>query len=260
MLRNTSAIGGYFIAASDGHLGTVSDFLFDDVSWLIRWLVVDTGNWLSGRKVLLPAFALGHLNAERHEFAVRLTMKQVKDSPDIDTMRPVSRQVEANIYDYYGWSPYWSTSLYMGGYGFGYGGGAMTPLPLEGSSRREEDTAAARRSDDDPHLRSIEAIIGYHIHASDGEIGHVDDFLFEDADWSIHYLVVDTKNWWPGKKVLVSPRSIREIDWTDNLVNVNVDRQKVKNSPGYDPSASVDRNYEKHFHSYYDGLRSGVLP
>ena len=260
MLRNTSAIDGYFIAASDGHLGTVSDFLFDDVSWLVRWLVVDTGSWLSGRKVLLPAFALGHLDAERREFAVRLTMQQVKDSPDIDTMRPVSRQVEANIYDYYGWSPYWNTGLYMGGYGFGYGGGAMAPLPLQGSSRREEDIAAARRSDDDPHLRSIEAIIGYHIHASDGEIGHLNDFLIEDADWSIHYLIVDTKNWWPGKKVLVSPRSIQEIDWTDNLVNINVDRQKVKDSPAYDVSATVDRDYEKHFHSYYDGLRSGVLP
>jgi hypothetical protein len=130
MLRNASKINGYAIVASDGHLGTVSDFLFDDVSWLIRWLVVDTGNWLSGRKVLLPAFALGHLDAERREFSVRLTRQQVKDSPDIDTKRPVSRQMEANVYDYYGWSPYWSTGLYMGGYGYGYGygGGTMGPL------------------------------------------------------------------------------------------------------------------------------------
>ena len=209
MLRNTSAIDGYFIAASDGHLGTVSDFLFDDVSWLVRWLVVDTGNWLSGRKVLLPAFALGHLDAERREFAVRLTMQQVKDSPDIDTKRPVSRQMEANIYDYYGWSPYWSTGLYMGGYGFGYGR-RHSAIASHGIHAARGRYRRCRRSDDDPHLRSIEAITGYHIHASDGEIGHVDDFLVEDADWSIHYLVVDTKNWWPGKKVLISPRSIQK--------------------------------------------------
>jgi hypothetical protein len=256
MLRNASAINGYTIAASDGHLGTVSDCLFDDASWLIRWLVVDTGTWLSGRKVLLPAFALGHIDPERREFSVRLTRQQVKDSPDIDTERPVSRQMETDIYDYYGWSPYWSSGLYMAG----YGGGAMAPLPLPGSSRREEDIAAARRSGDDPHLRSVKAITGYHIHASDGEIGHVGDFLVEDADWSIHYLVVDTRNWWPGRKVLVSPRSVREIDWTDNLVNINVDRQRVKESPGYDASKTVDRDYEKHFHSYYDGIRSGTLP
>ena len=196
--------------ASDGHLGTVSDFLLCDAGWLDGWRVVETGSWLSGRKVLLPAFALGHLDPERREFSVRLTRQQVKDSPNIATERPVSRQMETGIYDYYGWSPYWGSGLYMGGYGFGYGygGGAMTPLPMLGSSRREEDIVAAQRSDDDPHLRSTEAVTGYHIHAKDGEIGHVADFLIEDADWSIHYLVVDTKNWWPRKQVLVSARSV----------------------------------------------------
>ena len=260
MLRNAAEIDGYAIAASDGHLGTVSDFLFDDVSWLIRWLVVDTGNWLSGRQVLLPTIALGHIDPERREFSVRLTRQQVKDSPDLDTKRPVSRQMEANIYDYYGSSPYWSTGLYMGGYGYGYGGVVMGSPSSREAMRREEDIASSQRSDDDPHLRSIEAIAGYHIHANDGEIGHVDDFLVEDADWSIRYLVVDTRNWWPGRKVLVSPRLVREIGWTDGLVNINVDRQSVKDSPAYDASKTVDRDYEKHFHSYYDGIRSGTLP
>ncbi len=261
MLRNASAVSGYAIIASDGHLGTVSDFLFDDTTWLIRWLVVETGNWLSGRKVLLPAFALGHLNLERREFSVRLTRQQVKDSPDIDTERPVSRQMETGIYDYYGWSPYWASGADMGGwgYGYGYGGGAVAPFPSPGSSRREVNIVAARRSDDDPHLRSTEAISGYHIHAKDGEIGHVEDVLIEEADWSIHYLIVDTKNWWPGKKVLVSPRSVREIDWADNLVNIDLDRQKVKDGPAYDSSLTVDRAYEQHFHNYYDGIR-GNLP
>lgn len=257
MLWNASAIKGYAIAASDGRLGSVSDLLFDDASWLIRWLVVDTGKWLSGRKVLLPPLVLGHPDPKEHEFPVRLTKQQVKDSPDIATDRPVSRQSETNVYDYYGWSPYWGTGFYMGGYGFmGGAGGAMTASPYPGSnyldSRRREATAGeAQREKDDPHLRSIEAVAGYHIHASDGEIGHVEDFLVEEADWSIHYLVVDTKNWWPGKKVLISPRSAREIDWTDKLVYLTVDRQKVKDSPAYDASVTVDRAYERHFHSHY---------
>ena len=123
-----------------------------------------------------------------------------------------------------------------GGYGYGYGGGAIAPLPSPGSMRRAEDIAAAQQSDDDPHLRSVEAVTGYHIHASDGEIGYVEDFLLQDTDWSIHNLVVDTTNWWPGKKVLIAPRSIQEIDWTDNLVNLKIDREKVKNSPAYDAS------------------------
>ena len=245
MLRNASAIKGYAITASDGRIGTVSDFLFDDASWLIRWLVVDTGNWLTGRKVLLAPSVLGHLDPNGSEFSVSLTMQQVKNSPDIDTERPVSRQIESDIYDYYGWSPYWGAGA--GYLGFGFGGGATAPLPSPRSRRRAEDIAAARRSDDDPHLRSVEAVTGYHIHASDGEIGHVADFLVEDSDWSIHEIVVDTKNWWPGKNVLISPRLIREIDWMNNIVKLNVDRERVKDSPAFDASTTVDQALHETF-------------
>jgi PRC-barrel domain len=255
MLWNASAINGYAIAASDGEIGTVSDFLFDDSSWLVRWLVVDTGKWLSGRKVLLPTSVLGHFDEAGEKIPVRLTMQQVRDSPEIDTDRPVSRQMETSVYDYYGWSPYWGTGFYMGGYG--YVPGAMVAAPAR---RREEDIADAWRRDDDLHLRSVEAVTGYHIHASDGEIGHVEDFLVEDADWSIHYLVIDTKNWWPSKKVLISPRSARDIDWMDRLVNLDVDRQKVKDSPPYDASTPVDRAYEKDFHKHYGEVQPSDPP
>jgi hypothetical protein len=271
MLRNASVIKGYAIAASDGRLGTVSDFLFDDSSWLIRWVVVDTGKWLSGRKVLLPPSVLGHLDPKAQEFSVRLTMQEVKDSPDIDTDRTVSRQMETTVYDYYGWSPYWGTGFYMGGYGYPSGAGYMNGLgymggsvagtsPPVGLKQHEEHDGDSRPHDGDLHLRSTEAVTGYHIHASDGEIGHVQDFLIEDADWSIHYLVVDTKNWWPGKKVLISPRSAREIEWTDRLVNLDVDRQRVKDSPLYDASTMVDRTYERRFHKYYGDVRPSDQP
>jgi hypothetical protein len=258
MLRKASAIRGYAIAASDGRIGTVSDFLFDDAIWMIRWLVVDTGNWLSGRKVLLPLTALGQLDPNGRKFAVGSTMQQVKDSPGIDTGRPVSRQIETNIYDCYGCHPYWGGGRFMGGYG--YGGGAMPVSLLPDSKRLEEDIAAAQQNNDDPHLRSIEAVTEYHIHASDGEIGHVEDFLLEDAEWSIQYLVVDTRNWWPGKRVLISPRSAQKIDWTDNLVHLNVDRQRVKDSPAYNASTTVDRAYEKNFRNHYGDARSNSRP
>ena len=253
MLTKASDIDGYAIAASDGTLGTVKDFLFDDASWLVRWLVVDTGNWLSGRKVLLPPVALGHPDPTKREFPVRLTKQQVKDSPAIDTERPVSRQMEHTLYDYYGWSPYWGSGLYMGGFmgGYGYMGGAASMSPTPEAKRRAEHLADDQRAHDDPHLRSIDAVRGYHIHASDGEVGHVADFLLDDTDWSIHYLVVDTKNWWPGKSVLISPRSVHDINWKDRLVNLGVDREKVKNTPAYDEFTTVDRAYEKRFHDYY---------
>ncbi len=258
MLWNASAIKGYAIAASDGRLGTVSDFLFDDVSWSIRWLVVNTGNWLSGRKVLLPPSALGHPDPKVREFSVGPTMQQVKDSPDIDTDEPVSRQIETDIYDYYGWPSYWGMGLYMGGYGYAWSSMAASSY-LE-SRRREEALADTQRDDGDPDLRSIATVTGYHIHASDGEIGHVEDFLLEDADWSIHFLVVDTKNWWPGKKVLISPRSAQEINWRDRLVYLNVDRQRVKDSPAYDASTTVDGAYEQRFHDHYDDILATDQP
>ena len=252
MLWNASVIKGYAIEASDGDIGTVSDFLFDDASWLVRWLVVDTGNWLSGRKVLLPPSVLGRLYAKDRVFAVKLTKEQIKDSPEIDTDRPVSRQMETSVYDYYGWSPYWGTGFYMGGYGYMPGSGMASPYL--GARRHEQEIAEAQADRDDVHLRSVEAVTGYHIHASDGEVGHVEDFLVEDADWSIHYLVVDTKNWWPGKKVLILPRLALEIDWTDKLVNLKVDRQTVKDSPAYDASITVDQAYEETVLTYY-GIR-----
>ncbi len=249
MLTKASAIDGYAIAASDGRIGTVHDFLFDDVSWRVRWLVVDTGGWLSGRRVLLPPSVLGHPDRAKQEFAVRLTMQEVKDSPAIDTDEPVSRQMETDIYDYYGWAPYWGGGFYMGNYGFA--GGMASPYL---GRPHQAETAETRPHDGDPHLRSIEAVSGYHIHATDGEVGHVADFLLEDGDWSVHYLVVDTRNWWPGKKVLISPRSARKIDWIERLINLDVDRNTVKGSPVYDASTIVDRAYEKHFHSHYDSV------
>ena len=256
MLWHTSAIKGYAVASSDGELGTVSDILFDDASWSVRWLVVDTGKWLSGRKVLLPPSALGSVDANRHRLSVKLTMQQVKDSPQIDTDLPVSRQMETGVYDYFGWNPYWGSGYSMGGYG------SISPgmiSPYLGSRRREQVIAEARSSDhDDVHLRSVEAVTGYHIHARDGEIGHVEDFLVDDADWSIHYLVVDTKNWWPGKKILVSSRSAGEIDWTGRLVNLDVDRQRIKDSPAYDPSMTIDRAYDEKLLTYYGIKRAAA--
>ena len=261
MLTTASEIKGYAIAASDGDLGKVSDFLFDDSSWLVRWLVVDTSHWITGRKVLLPASALGHPDAAAQKFSVRLTKEQVKSSPDVDSELPVSRQMESNIYDYYGWSPYWGSGLYMGGFGYGYVGGVMMPSPPPvGSVQREEDLIRARHADGDRHLRSIKAVTGYHIQATDGEIGHVKEFLLEDGDWSVRYLVVDTKNWWPGKKVLISPRSAKDIDWSEKLVSLDVDRQRVKNSPEYDESQPVDRTYERNFHKYYGDTPPGGQP
>jgi PRC-barrel domain len=258
MLWDASAIDGYAIEASDGRLGSVSDLLFEDLGWVIRWLVVDTGNWLSGRKVLLPLSALGQPDRAVRQFPVKLTMQQVKDSPDVATDKPVSRQIEAHVYDYYGWNPYWGGSLFPMSNAMATPFAApatatpfAAPRQLSEAEPRDPGSAGAQPNEGDPHLRSIAAVIGHHIHATDGEIGHVEDFLIDDAGWRIRYIKVDTRNWWPGERVLISPRSVREIDWADRLIHLDVNRQKVKGSPPYDPSITVDGAYEEKLLTYY---------
>jgi hypothetical protein len=206
MLWDASAINGYAIEASDGRVGTVSDLLFEDVGWVVRWLVVDTGNWLSGRKVLLPLSALGRPDRALRHFPVKLTMEHVKDSPDVDTDQPVSRQIEAHVYDYFGRDPYWGGSL------FPMSNAMVTPFvaPLYEQESTSSDLAraGAQPNEGDPHLRSITTVTEYRLHATDGEIGHVEDFLVDDASWNIRFIRVDTRNWWPGERVLISPRSV----------------------------------------------------
>lgn len=197
MLWNTSVIIGYAIEANDGKLGTVSDLLFDDSGWIIRWLVVDTGHWLPGRKVLLPLSVLGKPDSRLGHFPVQLTMQRVIDSPDVNTDQPVSRQIEAQVHDHFGWDPYWSSNSSA------MSNAIATPFTVllyepEFVENRLSD-AVASSIDGDPHLRSITTTIGSYVDASDGEIGHVDGFLVDDIGWNIRYIKIDTKNWWPGQ-------------------------------------------------------------
>ena len=248
MLMKTSDIKGFTISASDGILGTVTDFLFDEDSWTLRWIVVDAGTWLTGRKVLLPVSVLGHPDLAARSFPVRLTMAKVKASPDYDTHQPVSRQREQRMFGHYNMSPYWGSGFYMGGYG---GWSAGMSEQHYGDARQRQDALAAKPNEDDLHLRSTEVVSGYNIHAIDGLIGHVSGFLIDDADWTIRFLTVDTKNWWPGKHVLVSPRSAVNILWSERLVNLDINREMVKNSPVYDPSKPVDPTIEAQMAKHY---------
>jgi hypothetical protein len=253
MLRSAHDMRGYSIGATDGPIGSINDFLFDDVTWRVRWLVVDTGHILPGHKVLLPPSILGHVNHIGRQFCVRLTGQEVKDSPGIDTDAPVSRRMEADTYDYYGWSPYWNTGFYFGG--FGYAG------DLAGMPSTFANTALAHEHDEvakgDAHLRSAREIASYQIEAHDGHIGHVADLLVEDGDWGIRWLVVDTRDWWEGRKVVISPRSVASIDWVQRAVTLDIDRDVVKHSPAYDGERTIDRLYEAQFRDYYSKAPAG---
>jgi hypothetical protein len=256
MLRHQSQINGYAVHATDGLVGTISDVLFDDATWLIRWLVIDTGTWLTGRKVLLPPSALASVNHIGHQFSVKLDRQQVRACPGVDTDLPVSRQHETDIYSYYGWAPYWGAGSYMGmvGYG-GYLGGSLIAPPSLALMTREKGIDEVRQAKDDPALRGMGEVTGYVVHAKDGDVGQVEDFLVEDDDWSIHYLVVAIGSWWQGNKVLVSPLAVLSIQWADRQITLGTDRESIKNSIAYDTSSTIDPIYKKQFHKYDDDLR-----
>lgn len=256
MLRNTQELENFSIGATDGHIGHVKDFYFDDQAWVIRYFVVDTGTWLSSRKVLVSPVAVGNPNWVEKVLPVMITKQQVKDSPDIDTDKPVSRQQESDFLGYYGYPNYW------GGPGL-WEGGIYPNMPPQShkefvSTRRDTidsahaETGALDIRPGNPHLRSTNAMIGYHIHAVDGDIGHVTALLVDEMTWAIRYLVVDSSNWWLGHRVLLMPSSIKAIDWSASAVTVDMTRQALRDAPPYDGGTVMDRVSEIRLHEHHN--------
>jgi hypothetical protein len=229
MLRGLKDLESYAIHATDGNIGQVKDFYFDDEAWVIRYLVVGTGTWLAGRKVLISPIAIGHPNWTERILPVSITKEQVKESPDIDTEKPVSRQHELRYVAYYGYQNYWG------------GAGLWGAVPYPSMMDQAEDL----------HLRSCKAIIGHHIQATDGEIGHVQGLLVDDETWAIRYLVADTANWWLGHRVLIAPQWIQEVSWSNTAVSVDLTRQAVKGAPPYDSAAQLEREQEVGIYKHY---------
>lgn len=251
MLLAASDVTGYTIEASDGSLGTVKDLLFDDRSWNVRWLVVNTGNWLSGRKVLIHPSVIGQADDEQQRLPVRLSKAQIENGPDILDVQPVSKQLEEHLYHHYGWDPRWSG---QGGPGVD-GGVTVATLPpspaIAGGAVGEAAEIGSRLDDGDPHLLSTAVITGYHIQASDGDVGHVANVLLDDARWEIRYLVIDTKNWGFGRHVLISPYCVREIRSSDKHIRLDISRDQIKASPPWDREEIIDQAYEEKLRSHY---------
>ncbi|PWS34734.1 hypothetical protein DFH01_24770 [Falsiroseomonas bella] len=243
MLWRSTTLIGSGLRARDGGIGSIADLLFDETDWNVRWVVVDTGGWLTGRRVLLPPSCFGAAGGTTLEYPVDLTRRQVEESPEIGFDAPVSRQLESRVYGHYGWTPYWNLS-------FAPPFAAPTAVPAAGEPPRSTPETREEPSGD-PHLRSAKEVTGYYIQATDGDIGHVEEFLVDDDPWAIRYVVVDTANWWPARKVILSPRWFSGIDWATQQVHVTVTRDQVKASPEYEPSSLLAREHEERLHAHY---------
>jgi uncharacterized protein YrrD len=239
MLIKNKTLAGYKLNCLDGEIGNVEEFYFDDKHWTVRYLVADTGNWLTGRQVLISPYALKAVNKEQQHISVALTKKQIEESPSLDSDKPVSRQFEMSYYGYYGWPTYWAGSYMWGNYP------SMMRDPEQSKKTVEEKKTW------DLNLRSTHEVTGYHIQAKDGEIGHIEDFIIDDETWAIRYLIIATQNWWPGKRVLLSPKWIHRVSWNDSKAFIDLPRDTIKQSPEYTDGALLSRDYETELHHHY---------
>ena len=246
MKRSIKSLNGYTMAATDGEIGTVEDFYFDDESLTVRYVIVNTGYWWFGKKVLIPTDTLDNADWELKSFPINLTREEIRNSPDVDTEKPVSRQQEAGLHKYYGRPNYWSP----GGFSVGVWGLTGT-VPLATKRIPDENADSEDRRDYNVHLRSTQELKGYRIHGVDGKVGELDDFIIDDNTWKLHYLVIDTGGWLPGKRVLLSPKCIEEISWADATIFINLPADEIEKGPEYDPSNAVNVLHENLLYDYY---------
>ncbi len=239
MFYTAKSLQNYQLQSLDGEIGKVKDFYFDDRHWAIRYLIAETGNWLTGKQVLISPYALTAVHSEDTIIDVNLTKKQMEDSPSLNTDKPVSRQYESDFFGYYGWPAYWTGSYMWGDTSYM----VRDPEKWENTPREEKSW--------DTNLRSTNLVSGYHIHAEDGDIGHVEDFIIDEETWAIRYLIIDTSNWWTGKKVLISPLWIDSIDWSEGKVTVALSRETIRQSPEYREGMLLTREFEIATHQYY---------
>jgi uncharacterized protein YrrD len=240
-LRRIHDVINLAIHAADGEIGRAQEVYFDDRSWAVRYLVVKTGGWLLGREVLLVPAAIGEIDDTEGTIKVTLTKAQIEDSPPIDVAKPLSREYEVAYFRHFQWAPYWEPGPTA------WGGS----VPYPGTPPVNFDTALPADAPKNPHLRSSNEVTGYDIHARDGAIGHVEDLIVDDQDWIVRYVQVDTKNWLPGKRILLQTMRIDHISWAERSVSVMLRRQAIASAPAYDPSQLITPAYEiqlfKHF-------------
>ncbi len=239
MLTKANALTGYRLETAEGAVGSVKDFYFDTEKWPVRYLVADTGTWLKSRQILISPHAIAAVNESQQRIDLNLTKKQIEDSPPVELDQPVTPQFQVNYHMYFGWPVYWGGTSTYGVY------------PFMVAPRDPGADTFPSEADRDPHLRSTEEIRGHNVLADDGGIGHVEDLIVDEETWMIRYLVIDTRNFWPGKKVLISPSWIDRISWDESKIFVSVTREQVKQSPEYSEETLIRRDYEIHLHQHY---------
>lgn len=242
MLRSLKEVEGYMVLAANGDVGHVVDFQFDDDYWTVRYLVVETGEFFGGRRILISPISFRRIDWTARHFQLSLALDEVQGCPDIDLHQRVSRQQERDYNQYFRYPYYWEFS---GLWGMGAYPGLLTPGMQHGPPAAHSDQS------DDVHLRSAKGFFGFNVHGRDETLGQVEDFIVDDESWTIRYLSIDSGNWSWVKKALLAPNWADQVSWTERQVHVDVPRQAIKDCPEWKPTTAVHRDYEAHLYRYY---------
>ena len=253
MLREIQRLLGMELHTGETEVGRISDVYFDYELWHVRYFVVDTGSWLAGRTVLIAPVSVIARDWHTGKLMTDLTRDQVRHSPAVDMARPVSRQSEQDLHDHYGWPYYWGAPTLSGSYGTLMSRTAA-PVAIRSAKASEDGSSGEDPSTREygSHLRSARSIRGYHIAATDHSIGHLDDLVVEDETWALRYLVVDTRNWWPGKKVLLGFSQIRGMSWEEGKIYVSATSDDIKAFPDYESGRRVEADYVDRLDAHYN--------
>ncbi len=237
MFRSTNELSGYKILATDGECGTVKDFLFDDELNIIRYLVVETGGWLSGRQVLISPVAIAQPDLDTRQLPTVLSKANIENSPELKSDFPVSRQYETALASYYNWPAYW---------------GSAVSSVFGRQTTMDEVATQVKETDGDPHLRSAREVTGYQIQCMEGALGHVEDLVVDTESWSLRYLIIDTSDWLPAsKKVIVAFDWLTHFKWENRKAYVDLTQGQVRDAPSFDSRLPVNRNYETQLYDFY---------
>lgn len=239
--RRVRDITALTLHAIDGQVGSVQELYFDDQNWKVRYLIINTGGWLLGRNVLIAPIAVAGIDDAGSSMRINLRKGQIEQAPPIEKAKPISRRYEEAYYKHFRWAPYWQSGTTALG----------TPIPYPEPPPMNLDEPALSESPEKSHLRSSAEVTGYGIHTQDGEIGHIEDLVVDDEDWIVRYVEVDTRNWLPGKKVLVQTGRIKQIDWQSQSVTMSLTRHAIQSAPAYDPSKLITPDYEIQLFKHY---------
>lgn len=244
MIRSLADITTYTLQASDGKVGRCDDVLFNDKDWVVRYLVAKTSGWLTGKRIVISPSLLGTSDWPDKTILLELTKQQIETCPELDATAPISREYEIQYHQYYSLPFYWLGSELWGAHPDPYG--VVYP-----AREQVEDIQPVDEDAEQGNLRSVNEVLKYEVQASDSEVGRVVDFLFDDETFSIRYLVVDTRNWLPGGKVLLSPAWLESVNWVEQKVYTDLESQVIRNCPAYDPAKPISRDYEIMLFDYY---------